>query len=68
MSDLKLSVIVPTRDRPEKLGRTPAALAEQGDLDQKDYELIVVDDGSVPTAAARTPREWAGDIRDPDRG
>jgi glycosyltransferase involved in cell wall biosynthesis len=51
MSNLKLSVIVPTRDRPEKLNSTLAALARQQDIDPRDYELIVVDDGSDPPVA-----------------
>ncbi|MFL5906773.1 MAG: glycosyltransferase family 2 protein [Solirubrobacterales bacterium] len=49
----KLSVIVPTRDRPEKLDPTLAALAEQRDMDRRDYEVIVVDDGSAPPVAPR---------------
>jgi glycosyltransferase involved in cell wall biosynthesis len=51
MSHMKLRVIVPTRDRPAKLGETLTALADQRGLDRGEYELIVVDDGSVPPAA-----------------
>jgi glycosyltransferase involved in cell wall biosynthesis len=50
MSVLKLSVIVPTRDRPAKLGETLAALADQRGVNPSAYELIVVDDGSDPPA------------------
>jgi glycosyltransferase involved in cell wall biosynthesis len=53
----KMSVIVPTRDRPEKLGATLAALGRQQDMDPTAYELIVVDDGSVPPAIAETPAD-----------
>jgi glycosyltransferase involved in cell wall biosynthesis len=55
MSDLKLSVIVPTRDRSERLRPALAVLAAQEDLDPMEYELIVVDDGSVPPVAPRNP-------------
>jgi glycosyltransferase involved in cell wall biosynthesis len=42
-----LSVIVPTRNRPESLKRTVAHLGDQ-DLPRSRYEVIVVDDGSTP--------------------
>lgn len=42
-----ISVIVPTRDRHERLAVTLAALRRQ-DLPSSAYELIVVDDGSQP--------------------
>jgi glycosyltransferase involved in cell wall biosynthesis len=42
-----VSVVVPTRDRPEKLRRTVAGLRNQ-DVDPLRYEILVVDDGSVP--------------------
>jgi GT2 family glycosyltransferase len=55
MADLKLSVVVPTRNRPEKLRRTLTALSEQRGFDaSSDYEVIVVDDGSVPRVEAVT--------------
>jgi GT2 family glycosyltransferase len=41
-----VTVIVPTRDRPDELRRCVELLAAQ-DTDQ-DYELVVVDDGSAP--------------------
>jgi GT2 family glycosyltransferase len=42
-----LSVIVPTRNRPESVRRTVAHLRDQ-DLSPSHYEVIVVDDGSKP--------------------
>jgi len=45
---MKVSVVVPTRNRPKKLEATLASLAEQEELHPRDYELIVVDDGSIP--------------------
>lgn len=48
MADLKVSVVVPTRDRHQKLQAVVRGLASQTDLDPADYELIVVDDGSNP--------------------
>jgi GT2 family glycosyltransferase len=50
-------VIVPTCDRPEKLRATLRALAAQRDLDPQDYELIVVDDGSVHPVGAQGPAD-----------
>lgn len=47
MSQTKISIIIPTRDRPEKLMKTLACLKLQ-DLAPTDYEIIVVDDGSSP--------------------
>jgi GT2 family glycosyltransferase len=44
-----ISVIVPTRDRPESLRRCLDALAVQSALD--DFEVIVVDDGSADPRA-----------------
>jgi GT2 family glycosyltransferase len=44
----KVSVVIPTRDRPEKLRATLAALFRQAEFDQANYEVIVVDDGSFP--------------------
>src|SRR5581483_6706453 len=54
MSDLKLSVIVPTRDRPNRLRETLSGLTQQQDLDSRDYEVIVVDDGLVPASVNET--------------
>ena len=46
MSKPKLSVVVPTHNRPAKLRATVAGLMEQEALEAADYEVIVVDDGS----------------------
>ena len=43
---MKLSVIVPTHNRPQSLGRTLAALSAQT-IDRDAFEVIVVDDGST---------------------
>jgi rhamnosyltransferase len=42
---VELSVVIPTRNRPQLLRRCVDRLAEQT-LDPSDYEIIVVDDGS----------------------
>src|SRR5262249_52506728 len=47
MTELRASVIIPTRNRPERLTQTLSLLLGQ-DLPTSDYEIIVVDDGSVP--------------------
>jgi GT2 family glycosyltransferase len=47
MTELLMSVIVPTRNRPDSLIRAISLLSEQ-DLPAADYEIVVVDDGSVP--------------------
>src|SRR5215469_13531677 len=47
MSEPVVSVIVATRNRPDSLARTVSLLTEQ-DLPAADYEVVVVDDGSVP--------------------
>src|SRR5262245_23358462 len=57
MTAPKLTVVIPTHDRPEKLGETISALSSQRDLDPADYELIVVDDGSIPPV---TPEQRGG--------
>jgi GT2 family glycosyltransferase len=57
MPEPKLSVIVPTHNRPARLEATLSGLAGQRDLDRGDFELIVVDDGSVPAAAPEAPSE-----------
>lgn len=43
----KISVVIPTHNRPEKLDRLVSCFEHQ-DLAAKDYELVVVDDGSSP--------------------
>jgi GT2 family glycosyltransferase len=45
--DPRLSVIIPTHNRPEKLAETVRSLQNQT-LASADYEIILVDDGSVP--------------------
>lgn len=48
MSDeIKISVIIPTHNRPDKLIRTLSGLMDQ-EIVGADYEIIVVDDGSTP--------------------
>ena len=42
-----VSVVIPSRGRPEVLAETLAALREQS-LPPSDFEIVVVDDGSVP--------------------
>jgi GT2 family glycosyltransferase len=49
-SQPKISVIVPTKDRPESLESTLRRLADQAGVGPSDYEVIVVDDGSVRPA------------------
>ncbi len=52
-----ISVIIPTRDRPEASGQTLTALRRQT-LASFVYEIIVVDDGSTPSVRLHT---WEGD-------
>jgi hypothetical protein len=44
---LRVSVIIPTHNRPEKLQTLLSGLMSQ-DLDPADYEVIVIDDNSDP--------------------
>lgn len=44
---MKISVIIPTHNRPDKLADTVAALRLQT-LPVTDYEILVMDDGSMP--------------------
>jgi glycosyltransferase involved in cell wall biosynthesis len=46
-----ISVVVPTRDRPERLARLLEGLRGQS-LDRARFEVVVVDDGSGPSTAA----------------
>jgi len=57
--DMRLSAIVPTYDRPEKLAYTLDCLQRQS-LSPEQYEILVVDNGSSP--AIRLP-EAAGPAR-----
>lgn len=50
MSGTRISVIIPTRDRADKLARALASVTAQTDPPQ---EILVVDDGSSPEEAAR---------------
>ena len=57
---IRISVVVPTRDRPHLLGRCLAALQNQ-DLDPAEYEIIVSDDGAGSDSATwRLVEECAG--------
>lgn len=57
---IRISVVVPTRDRPHLLGRCLAALQNQ-DLDPAEYEIIVSDDGAGSGSATwRLVEECAG--------
>ena len=47
MGDITLSVIIPTHNRPEKLAILLGCLSRQ-DLAATEYEIVVVDDNSVP--------------------
>jgi len=47
MTELRASVIIPTRNRPERLAQTLSLLSSQ-DLPASEYEIVVVDDGSAP--------------------
>lgn len=55
MSLIKASIIVATRNRPEKLALTLSSLARQTE-DAGGYEIIVVDDGSSPPAVLNNPK------------
>jgi GT2 family glycosyltransferase len=50
---VEATVVVPTRDRRESLGRTLRALARQ--RTDRAWELVVVDDGSEPPLPANLP-------------
>lgn len=53
MSEPRVAVVVPTRDRPERLRRLLDSLAAQS---VRDFEVIVVDDGSRTPVAADAAR------------
>jgi GT2 family glycosyltransferase len=53
MSAYKVSVIIPTRNRPRRLSKTLEGLLRQ-DLPCASYEIIVVDDGSTPPVSLNT--------------
>jgi GT2 family glycosyltransferase len=56
VSDLKVSVIIPTHNRPDKLADTVACLKQQN-LAPGEYEIIVVDDGSSPAVEMKQVAE-----------
>ncbi|MDP1850369.1 MAG: glycosyltransferase, partial [Solirubrobacteraceae bacterium] len=58
-----ISVVVPTRDRPEALARCLAALARQRGADE--LEIVVVDDSDGGGAAAPGARVVHGGARGP---
>src|SRR5262249_58221236 len=47
MTELALSVVIPTRNRPASLAQTVSCLSRQ-ELSLSEYEIVVVDDGSSP--------------------
>jgi GT2 family glycosyltransferase len=53
MSACKISVIIPTRNRPKRLRKTLEGLLRQ-DLSRACYEIILVDDGSTPPVSVNT--------------
>jgi len=59
MNGIKVSVIIPTHNRPYELVRTLGCLKRQN-IPAQDYEIIVVDDGSQPpvqlTLEAESPK------------
>ena len=54
MAELDVSVVIATRDRPERLARQLASIRAQT-LDAGRFEVIVVDDGSSPPVRADAP-------------
>jgi len=68
---VQISVIVPTRDRPELLRRTLDRLAPGTQtLDSARYEVIVTDDAKPPLAAGLIAQShpWARVVEGPARG
>ncbi len=60
----KISIIIPTYNRPESLLRLLESLAAQQGVDWDAGEVLVVDDGSsVPYEAALSGREWPFALR-----
>ena len=57
MMELRASIIIPTRNRPERLAQTLSLLRSQ-DLPASEYEIVVVDDGSAP--AVLVPKAESG--------
>jgi glycosyltransferase involved in cell wall biosynthesis len=55
---LRVSVVIPTHDRPQRLERTLRALRAQS-LPSDEFEVIVVDDGSDPETQQLLEREEA---------
>src|SRR5947209_19570905 len=59
MREPVVSVVVPTRDRPERLERLLISLAAQS-LGGEAFEIVVVDEASAPAAAAVLDRHATG--------
>ncbi|RPI57318.1 MAG: glycosyltransferase [Chloroflexi bacterium] len=59
---VRVSVVVPTCNRPEMLGRCLAALRDQ-DLDPTEYEIIIADDGAGNGDATRRLVEESARLR-----
>lgn len=57
MGSLLASIVIPTRNRPQAVGRCLDALAEQT-MPPGSFEVIVVDDGSEPSLTLDTAR-WS---------
>ena len=53
MTMLRLTVVVPTRNRPQSLQRLLQSLGEQT-LSPEQFEVVVVDDGSEPALDLRS--------------
>jgi len=64
-----ISVLIPTRGRPEKLAACVAGLARQ-DLGGASFEVVIGLDGADPASDAAARRAWddAGGDGDPQRG
>lgn len=60
----KISIVIPTYNRPESLLRLLESLAAQQDVDWEAGEVLVVDDGSsVSYAAVLSGRDWPFELR-----
>ena len=53
---LAVSVVIPTKDRPELLARCLDAVLAAGEASGRRFEVLVVDDGSTPPVAAPSDR------------
>jgi glycosyltransferase involved in cell wall biosynthesis len=57
MSSPRLSIIIPTYNRPERLSKCLSALAYQS-VDADSWEVVVVNDGGIDVSDSR--KEWEG--------